>query len=69
MLSCHAKLGVNSRDIAMKADHSLWTSAVQVLSGWLIFNSIQNTLHFCCGERIKRMGAKVGKGESRESLK
>lgn len=54
---------------AMKVDHGLWTTAVQVLTGWLIFNSVPTTSHSCCRERIKRMGAGVGKGKSHESLK
>lgn len=47
------KLGPTA-EIAMKIDHSLWATAVQVLTGWLIFNSVQNMSHSCCRERIKK---------------
>lgn len=41
------RLGPTAK-IAMKVDHSLWTTTVQVLTGWLIFNSVHNMSYSCC---------------------
>lgn len=59
----------HTAEIAMKGDHSLWSTAVQVLTAWLTFNSVQNMSHSCRkGENKERMGAIVGKGKSHESF-
>lgn len=44
----------HTAEIAMKGDHSPWTIAVQVLTAWLTFNSVQNMSRSCHRERIKK---------------